>query len=144
MGSRFILAPTILAVVAATGCAVLPERAYPPVGPVSRVEVNGKSQFDTPPERVIDDPAEVARIVSFVDDRCQGWGGTSGRFGVPIPRVSVYFYDGERFVGSFGVGPGFFETHRAGGFSSRWATDREEREFLEVIGMSGYDLRAPR
>jgi hypothetical protein len=116
------------------GCTIPATKAYPQLGPVTRVEVNVRSEA----VKVIDDPAQVTRIVEFVDSHCRGWGGNSDMFGVPIPRVAANFYNGNEFKGRFGVGAGFFETQREGDFASQRAGSQEEREFLELLGVGDY------
>jgi hypothetical protein len=135
--SGLLFAVAVLAV----GCCALASgtKTYSPLGPVTRIEVHTDGQ----PVKVIDDPVRVARIVEYADARRQRWGGTSDAFGVPVPRVSAFFYEGDKFRGHFGVGPGFLETQRDGDFASRVASEREEREFLELLDVGNYDLRKP-
>ena len=122
------------------GCRlVAPLASYPPLGAVARIEV--KTGSIDGPMRVIDDPAEVARVVAFVDERRGGWGGSADWVGVPVPQVSADFYSGSEFLGHFGVGPGFFECHRKGSFASQSCTESEERHFLELLGLPDHNLR---
>ena len=138
---RLVLGPLLIATAMAVGCCALTPgtKTYSPLGPVTRVEVhvNGRTV------QVIDDPVRVARIVEYADAHRQDWGGTSDMFGVPVPRVSADFYEGDKFRGHFGVGPGYFETQREGDFASRVASKREEREFLELLDMGNLDLPNP-
>ena len=78
--------------------------------------------------------AEIARLVSFVDQHRKGWTVPSGD--IPIPRVRADFYDGPTFVAGFGVGRAFFETHRNGVFLSKTASESDQKKFLELIGLS--------
>jgi hypothetical protein len=135
----------VFALTASGGCIAAPKKNYPPLDQISRIEIHtGSNHIDQKPVRAINDPGEVTRIVEYVNGHCSGWGGTSDMFGVPVPQVEAYFYAGDRFEGHFGVGPGFFETQRAGDFSSKTIEVKDEQEFLALIGLPDYDLRGER
>jgi hypothetical protein len=111
---------------------------YSPLGPVTRIKVTlVPSNKEV---RVIEDPAEVLRVVEFVDGHRRGWGWLSGWGGVPVPQVTASFYDGPEFKGHFGVGPGFFECQREGDFKSKTCWSWQERRFLELVGMPEHKL----
>ncbi len=58
--------------------------------------------------------------------------------GVPVASYYAYFYNGDKVLGHFAVGSGFFETDLAGDyFRSREATKDETDAFLTLIGMQG-------
>jgi hypothetical protein len=126
---------SVVALVTATGClgaARLPP--FPDFGPATRVVVVGGNGGDT--LHVFTHPADSARIaalVTFANARNNGWRVPWG--GVPIPRVSAYFF-GTRFQGHFGAGARFFETQRAGDFASRAANAAEIAEFARLLGVS--------
>ena len=120
-------------------CLGLSGTTYPPLGPVTRIEV--KAWPDGKQVRMIDDPTEVRRVVGFVDEHGRGWGGRADWAGVPGPQVAVYFYSGSQFKGQFGVGPGFFECQREGEFASKRCEGQQERRFLELVGLPGYEFR---
>lgn len=127
------------AVLLSGGCRLGPPvRSYSPLGQVTRVEVKTGPSGDH--VRVIDDPAEVGRIVEFVNGHRGGWGGSSDWLGVPVPQVSAYFYSGSEFRGHFGVGPGFFECQREGDFSSKRCAGAEARQFLDLVGLPGHEV----
>jgi hypothetical protein len=92
------------------------------------VRGNGESAL-----RTITDPAEVKRIVAFVEAHSSGW--AIPWFDVPIPELVVELYDGEEFKGHFGAGLNFFETHRSGDFLSKYATPEERDGFYRLIGV---------
>lgn len=73
---RVLLIGLLLATVAVGGCFWGPwGTTYPPLGPVTRIKVRGGP--NNKELRVIVDPAEVRRVVAFVDDRRRGWGWLS-------------------------------------------------------------------
>ena len=136
--------PIILLLIAAgvAGCYLelwgylIPKITYPPLGPITRIEI--KAGASDGQVQVIDEPSKVRRIVEFVDGHLGGWGGASDWAGVPVPQVTVSLYEGAEFKGHFGVGPGFFECQRNGQFASKHCSAREERQFLELVGLLDY------
>jgi hypothetical protein len=134
-----VLIVLLLATVAVAGCCLGPwGDSYPLLGPITRVEVidlSGKTL------RTIDDPEEVRRLVEFVDGHRHGWKWDSGWFGIPVPQLTADFYNGSKFQGHFGVGPGFFECQRVGDFASKGCWPRQEQRFLELVGLPDYQLR---
>ena len=58
--------------------------------------------------------------------------------GVPVASYYAYFYDGDKALGHFAVGQGFFETDLAGdSFLTREATKSETDAFLALLGLKG-------
>jgi hypothetical protein len=98
---------------------------------VTRVEITDRN---TRVLKRIEDTGEISRIVNFVDHHREGW--TTPLADIPIPRVHADFYDGAAFLAGFGVGRGFFETHRDGMFLSKSASESDQKRFLELIGLS--------
>ena len=130
---RRLLIVLLLTTLAVAGCCLGPwGTSYPPLGPVTRVEVRDLSGKTL---RTIDDPAEVQRLVEYVDGHRHGWGWLSGWAGVPVPLVTADFHNGSEFKGHFGVGPGFFECQREGDFASKNCWSWQERRFLELVGL---------
>ncbi|HET6228653.1 MAG TPA: hypothetical protein VFE05_01165 [Longimicrobiaceae bacterium] len=117
-----------------------PEVAFPPVGRVTRLLVIGAGGKDT--LRDVREPAEIARVLSFVDARRTSW--TAPWYGVPVPRVRAELYDGGTFKGSFGVGPNFFETVRQGAFVSRPAGRPEVDSILGLLRVPPEAMKARR
>ena len=104
---------------------------FPDFGPAARVVVT--SGGDT--LAILTHPADSARIaalVAFANARNDHW--ERPWYGVPVPRVTAYFFGGE-FQGSFGAGRSFFETQRADTFASRAATPAEVAEFARIVGV---------
>ena len=134
-----LIAVLIVAAVVVASRVGLWGTTYPPLGPVTRIEV--KAGPDDKQVRMIDNPDEVRRVVGFVDEHRRGWGGLDDWAGVPAPQVSAYFYSGSQFKGHFGVGPGFFECQREGDFASEGCSPEQERQFLELIGLPKYEFR---
>jgi hypothetical protein len=98
---------------------------------VTRVEIVDR---DTRVLKRIEDTGEIFRIVSFVNYQSKGWTVPEGE--IPIPRVHADLYDGPTMLAGFGVGRGFFETHRNGVFLSKTASESDQKKFLELIGLS--------
>ncbi len=106
--------------------------SFPPIGKVTKIEV--RSNMDAPLKKITDKD-RIAKISAFVDSNATGWGGTNDWAGVPVPKIVVNFYDGEKFKGHFGVGANFFETQRSGDFMSKNASKVQREEFLALVGI---------
>jgi len=106
--------------------------SFPPVGKVTKIEVT--NNMSTPLKKITE-KNQIAKITAFVDKNSSGWGGFGDWAGVPVPKVVINFYDGEKFKGHFGVGANFFETQRNGDFMSQNASEGEREEFLNLIGI---------
>jgi hypothetical protein len=113
---------------------------YPPLGTVDRIVVRDNLARDL---AILDDPARVRSVVEFLDERRAGWGGLSDLAGVPVPYLRADLYRGREFLGSFGVGRGFFECQREGDFRSRSCTRGEAARFLGLVGLPDYDPDRP-
>ncbi|MDB5308843.1 MAG: hypothetical protein JWO38_3045 [Gemmataceae bacterium] len=136
---RRLLIGVLIAALALAGCCLGPwGTSYPPLGRVTRIEVRDLSNNRL---RVMDDPAEIQRVVEYIDGHRHGWNWMSGWAGVPVPQITAEFYDGSEFKGHFGVGPGFFECQREGDFASKGIWSWQERRFLELVGLPDYQLR---
>jgi hypothetical protein len=86
--------------------------------------------------RRIDNRRQIAAIVKFVSERQSRW--TQPWAGVPVASYYAYFCDGNKILGHFAVGGGFFESDLAGNyFRSRKATKSETDAFLTLIGIQG-------
>jgi hypothetical protein len=127
----FIIWMSALALIFAAGC----ERGKsltPPTN-VTRINITG------PNMRFIlrvDNESKIAAIVKFVSEHRSGW--TRPMASVPVAPYYAYFYDGDKVLGQFAVGEGFFETDLAGGSPlTREATKSETDAFLALIGLQG-------
>jgi hypothetical protein len=126
----------LLLVIGLAGCGFSSHRTrnFPAVGQVTAITVKGRDASNLPPK--ITDSARISQIVAFVDSHREGW--YVPWYGIPVPSVSVEFYNGTEFKGSFGVGKNFLETQRDGGFYSHDATPGEVGRFLALLAqMSG-------
>jgi hypothetical protein len=132
MKIRFLM---LLMAISMTACSVgkrdLP-REFPMLGQVSSVNV----KLGSMPFVKITNPQKVSQIVAFVDSHRMGW--MKPWYGIPVPAVTVEFFDGMVFKGSFGAGNAFFETQREGGFFSQSASPSEVHRFLDLAGV-GHD-----
>jgi hypothetical protein len=106
-------------------------RTVPPLFNVTRVEITDRN---TRVLKRTEDKGEIFRIVSFVNQHRKGWAPPPGE--IPIPRVHADLYEGPAFLAGFGVGRGFFETHRDGVLLSKSASESDQKKFLELIGLS--------
>jgi hypothetical protein len=114
-----------------TGCGFGSHRArsFPAMGTVSVITVSGSGASTLSPK--ITEPARISQIISFVDSHRGGW--YTPWYGIRVPTVSIEFYNGTEFKGSFGVGKNFLETQRDGGFYSQDATPDELNRFLTFL-----------
>ncbi|HEV2422245.1 MAG TPA: hypothetical protein VGS59_11100 [Candidatus Acidoferrales bacterium] len=76
-------------------------RDFPALGQVTAITV--KERGTSNPK--ITDSARISQMVAFVDSHREGW--YVPWYGIPVPDVSVEFYNGTEFKGSFGVGKSF-------------------------------------
>lgn len=116
----------------AGGCGNAPLPALHDFRGATHVVVLGLDRGDT--LRVLRDPVAVRALVRFVDARNSHW--EIPWAGVPVPQVRAEFYDTTGFRGSFGGGPGFFETQRQDLFASRHATPEDIAEFARLVGVA--------
>jgi hypothetical protein len=83
------------------------------------------------PLQTVDDPETIEAVLDFVREHKTGW--TVPAEGVPIARLRLNFYAGDRPLGNVGVGHGFLTALQFGSFWYK-ATDEAERErLLEII-----------
>ena len=119
----------LVLVLAATSIACgHPEPPLPSLSGTSRIEVN-----NTRGERlgVIEEPARVALICSFVTERRSGW--EAPWYGVPVPSVNAVMFEGSRLKLSFGAGGAFFSAQYSGTFASRPASAQEVAAFRALL-----------
>src|SRR5690348_7480251 len=122
-----------LALIFAAGC----ERgkSLTPPTDVTLIKVTG------PNKRFIlrvDDQNKIAAIVKFVSEHRSGW--TRPMAAVPVAPYYAYFCNGDKELGHFAAGAGFFETDLAGDFLTREAAKSETDAFLALIGLQGVRL----
>ena len=136
---KWLAAAALLPVVAGAVCCWGPwGTTYPPLGPVTRIEIQDGYARTL---RVIDDPAEVRRVVEFVDGERHGWGWIHDWAGVPVPRLRAHFFREKAHLGHFGAGAATFVCQREGDFRSKSASGAEVDRFLALIGCPGWEPR---
>ena len=87
------------AILLSAGCHLGPQvRSYSPLDQVTRIEV--KAELSDYLTHTIDDPAEISRIVAFVNERRGGWGGSSDWAGVPVPQCVRVLLQGAGVQGA--------------------------------------------
>ena len=104
-----------------------------PIPAATRVVVVANYGRDSLPP--ITDPAQIERLLTFINARASNW--DEPWYGVPVPRIRVTIYagPGDRAPAAyFGAGPNFFEAIRGVYFGSRAATRAEIAEFLAIVG----------
>jgi hypothetical protein len=120
----------LLALIALVGCGTRNHsRELTAIGSVTSITVSRRS--GSPETTKITGKASISEIVDFVDEHRAGW--SKPWFGIPVPVVTVEFYNGSEFKGSFGVGGYLFVTQRKGDFLSRSASPAEVLRFLELV-----------
>lgn len=120
-------------------------RDFERVGQVTKITVHMRGldrqvQYPREPDIVVTDPLAIEQVIAFINDERFDWGGRSGMFGVPVPDLVVYLYDGKKFKGRFGVGAtacdagnGFFETDLVTPFASKRASQKRCRDFVALL-----------
>jgi hypothetical protein len=112
------------------GSAPSRSRTFPLLGTVTQIVITGRHNETL---RTIEDREQIQTIVTFVDKQRSGWGHPWA--GIPVPRISANFYDGDTFKGHFGAGPSFFGTQREGDFASKSVSPEQCQAFLRLIGV---------
>lgn len=115
------------------------EFSFSPLGSVTSITLSISARDGSKYLFKISDPKEISSIIAFVDARRANWG--TPWYGIPVPKVEVQFFDGQRLKGSFGVGENFFETQRDGGFFSKTASSNEVRGFLTLLNVDDATLK---
>lgn len=126
---RLLRASAAVVLAASAGCSGTAPK-LPDFADVTRVVVTGTGGKEVATILNADD---IGAIVRFANARNDRW--VTPWAGVPVPSFGATLYAGERCAGSFGAGPGFFATNRAGGFHSRDAGAEEVAEFARLLGM---------
>lgn len=134
---RGILVALLVAVSMLSGCGS--KRDFSPLGQVTTANLWISASDGSKYGWKISDPKDLSRIVTFVDSQRANWG--TPWFGIPVPKVEVQLFDGQKAKGSFGVGKDFFETQREGGFFSKKASPGEIRCFFDAANVDDAKLR---
>jgi hypothetical protein len=101
--------------------------SYHPLGQVTEVVVNDQNQI----LKKITDPVKIAEVIKFVNDHRHGW--YTPIQDVPVPKITLRFYNHTQYKGAFGVGSNFFYSQRDGRFDAKSATVEEIQSFLNLI-----------
>jgi hypothetical protein len=83
--------------------------------------------------KVIDDVETNSAVLAFLNRQTDGW--AIPLKGVPVARIRLNFYHGERIMGSIGVERSFLTAQQYGGFYSKTLNEREHPDLLELIGL---------
>ena len=81
----------------------------------------------------IDKPEIIGAVLTLIQRYRHGW--TVPRGGVPVARIRLNFYQGDKILGNIGVGKGFLTAHQYGSFYSKNSDEGERRNMLEIIGL---------
>jgi hypothetical protein len=113
-------------------------KTYPPIGNVTRIEIRTNVDKHV---KTIEDPATIRAFAAYADAHRRGWGGMNDMFGVPVPFINAYLYDGDTFKGHIGVGERFLEAQRGGGFASTSISKADQDEFLRIFDLPASALK---
>ena len=72
-------------------------------------------------------------LAAFADRHSSGW--SYPWYGPPVARLRADFYDGDSFLGDFGVGTSFLSAQGCGYFQSRNINDSDRIELVKLIGV---------
>jgi hypothetical protein len=90
--------------------------------------------------KTITDPDMVQVAARFVQPYSAGW--EDPLRGPLIPRFTLYFYNGSRFVKAYGIGIGYLASYSpADGFWSRDVPEANVRHLAETLGLDLDDKR---
>ncbi|MEN3368065.1 MAG: hypothetical protein V7609_208 [Verrucomicrobiota bacterium] len=115
------------------------------VPPLTRVVVSSSESLNSSfPPRPLEN-AKASAVVAFINGHRFDWTRAIGvGFGVPSPVCYVHLYEGDRYLGYFGVGaavlPGssaFFEVQLGKLYARKRVTRSEANRFLDLIGIGG-------
>jgi hypothetical protein len=85
------------------------------------------------PLQTVDDPETIGAVLGFVRGHSGGW--TVPDMGVPIARLRLNFYAGDRPLGNVGVGHGFLTALQFGSFWYKATDDAQRARLLDIIGL---------
>ncbi len=83
-----------------------------------------------------DDAASIRALLAFVKSRGRGW--TQPAAGIPVARLRLNFYAGERPLGNFGVDDTFCTAQQLGTFWSQASTVAVREQFFALVGLQEY------
>ena len=81
----------------------------------------------------IDNAETIGAVLTFLKRHTHSW--TVPRGGVPVARLRLNFYQGDKILGNIGVEKGFLTAHQHGGFYSKVLDEGERPNLLELIGL---------
>ena len=85
------------------------------------------------PLATIDSDEVIDAVLGVLAQHSFGW--EVPKTGVPVARLRLNFYQGERFLGNVGVEQSFLTTHQYGSFFSKPSDIAEYTRLLEIIGL---------
>lgn len=114
------------------GCSLHGHRIdFKPLERADRIEV--RTRVDAP-VKSINDPAQVQAARDFIRHYGSGW--EDPLRGPLVPTFMLYFYEGQRGLGGFGIGSGYIVSHPpTAGFWSRDVPPQEIDRLLRVLGL---------
>lgn len=103
---------------------------------VSRIEVTNELNV---PVKDIKDRSQIDKIIRFIDERRGRW--CSPRFGsMPQSKATLNFYREKGGKAGIRFGDRVFVVELADGPYKMDTTNEEEKEFLQLLGISQEDL----
>ena len=106
-----------------------PEPDLPVILKASRIEVTNNRNKRI---ALIEEPAQVTRILAFIAERRRGW--EVPWYGPLVSTVNLVVFQGNSPVLTFGAGGSFFAAQYAGTFGSRAASPEELAVFRALLG----------
>lgn len=85
------------------------------------------------PLKRIEEAETIGKVLEFVKGHRDGWHVPAE--GVPVAKVRLNFYHGDRPLGNLGVGRAFLAAHQHGSFFSKKSAETDRSRLLEIIGM---------
>jgi hypothetical protein len=105
-------------------------RALSQMGEANAVEIN--EGFNDPPflKPKITDADIIDELRAFINSLPPKW--NVPWYGPPVAKYHLEFYENGDFIGSFGIGPGFF-TRNEGNFYSQHATEDQMKQLSLIL-----------
>lgn len=84
--------------------------------------------------RKIQEPKEINALVEFAISHKSGWGTPWA--GTPIASINANFYQGDNFLGDFGLGSNFLAAQGCGYFQSRSINYKDRATLIKLFGVA--------
>jgi hypothetical protein len=128
----FSLATVIFGAISITGCLSDPceDMGFQRFRNANRVEITDNHNNVL---RRIENPAQIQALANVAISYKSGWGTPWA--GAPIALVRANFFQGNKFLGDFGVGSGFLSAQGCGYFQSRNVNSKDRAVIIQLFGV---------